>query len=758
MMRERVGVLDNYHLGQALKGSAQKLGERCGGAAIRLLSQRYAECVGTPEDDQFSYISRSAIEDDEQDAHKDSFRAVLVDVLRDAALAIARESSGEAREATKSMLQSQYPTLVRVGIYVCGERYGNVGAVFWECLKPEWLVRSSYWHELFWFIKKAFSRFSAVERAQFLKSVDEARGDWRDESRREEWDESQRRDLLYPAVGLGDAEVDSKYQSLVERWGPVREHPDFHSYTTGVWGGERSPVASDELVRMSDEELVALMRSFVPDPRAWNGPTYRGFAETLSAAVRASEDGFASHIPIFLNVPRPYQHGLLRGLTVRWSDDKRNIDWDAVLSLIRCIVQADAFEIDLSAAAGEGWEPTVHWVLTDIADLIKAGSSSTDRPMAPDLLARCIDILQLVLSLTKSTEVDEPKDAVSHAINSPRGRALDALINVALALRRLEVEKHQDSGPTWARVAPILDRELSMSESGQNADFAALAGMYCPSLHYVNARWVEDNFDRLFSILSESAWRCAAQGFAYQRHLYDWLYKRLRDGGHLRRMVLTEGLPDPVAEKANQFLGLAYVEGLEELDQGSLMSELVSTVKTKQLSELCRYFWMLRGSQERSTSRVPRILEFWTRVSAAIRKSETTQPELQSALNLLAAFIDEVTPDVKQMWMEAAPHAQVGYHGYILVEHLARLAGSYPEAVAAVYRAALSGFVPDYQPENVIRCVTQLAEAGQLEDAEWLCNEYAAKGSTLLKNTYEALRASQRSRLAAGTNPDAGAS
>jgi hypothetical protein len=751
-MRERVGVLDSYYLGEALKGSAQKLGERCGRAAIGMLSKRYAECAGAPEEDKHSYIWRSAIEDHEQNADKDSFRTVLVDALRDAALGIANEPSEEARESIKSLLQSPYPTLVRIGIYACGERYGNVGTVFWECFRPEWFVDIPYWHELFWFIKKAFARFSAAERARFLSSVEEAGGDWKDESRREELDESHRRDLLYPAVGLGDAEIDAKYQNLVERRGPVREHPDLHMYSTSGWVGERSPVTSEELVRMSDKELLALMRSFVPDSKAWDGPTYRGFASSLTAAVRASDDGFATRIPMFLDMPKPYQHGLLRGLKERWADDKRDIDWVAALSLMWSIVQEDAFQTDLNAVDVAGWEPSVHWVVTDISDLIKAGSSSTDRSMGSDVYAKSVEILHLMLLVTKPTEADEPKDAVSHAINSPRGRALEALINVALAMRRHEVERQQDSGHAWAMVAPILNRELGMSEFGRNADFAALAGMYCSNLHYLNARWVEDNFDRLFSKSSESAWNCAAQGFAYQRHLYAWLFERLIEGDHLRRMVFADDLSDSVAEKALQFLGLAYLEGLEKLEQGGLLSELVAAVKTKELSQLCWFFWTLRGSQERSASRVPLILEFWKQVSIAIRESGTTQPELQSALNLLAVFIDEVTPEVKQMWMEVAPYAQVSYHGYILVEHLARLATTYPEAVVTVFRAALSGFLPDHQREDVIQCVTRLAEIGRIEDAEGLCNAYAAKGSMLLKDTYEALRTSQRSRVATGTD------
>ncbi len=368
--------------------------------------------------------------------------------------------------------------------------------------------------------------------------------------------------------------------------------------------------------------------------------------------------------------------------------------------------------------------------------------------------SKCIEILQLMLSATKPTEASEPNDAVSHAINSPRGRALEALINIAIAMRRHEVASQQDSGLMWETIRPILERELVISESGQNAEFAALAGMYCSNLHYLNAQWVEVNFDRLFSTSSDSAWKCAAQGFAYQCHLYDWIYKRLIEGGHLRRMIYTEGLPDHVLEKALQFLGLAYLEGLEELGDGGLMSELVVTLKTEQLSKLCWFFWTLRRSKEPSDPRRTRILEFWKRIAAAIRNCGTAQPELQSALNQLAVFIDEMTPDTTQMWAEAAPHAEVRHHGYVLVEHLAHLAGTYPTMVATVFRAALSGFLPDFQEEDVIRCVTQLADVGQIDDAEWICNEYARQDSTLLKETYKTLRDAQRSNRVEGNDLD----
>lgn len=715
---------------------------------MKLLANRFVECVGSPDDDKYSYIWRSAIEEHEQDAYKDSFKTVLIDALRDTALGATSTASSEALDAAKVLFGTPYPTLVRVGIYVCGENYGHVGQVFWECLKQDWLQDTDYWHELYWFIKKAFTRFSARDRAQFLEMVDNFKGDWADEAYQEELDGCHRRDLLHPAAGLGDGEVDSRYNELVQRWGAVREHPDFHSYTTGtVSVGERSPVSSDVLVGMSDDELVALLRNFVPAQKEWDGPTYRGLASALSGAVRASEDGFSNRIKLFVDLGRPYQHGLLRGLKERWSDDKRDIDWLETLALVQSIVLSPSFKMDLTAERVEGWEPSIHWVISDIADLLKAGASS-ERQVAQDILRQSLEILQMVLAALKPSEASESKDALTHAINSPRGRTLEAFVHAALSMRRQEVAADQGEGATWQLVKPVFEVELASSETGRNADFAALLGMYCVNLHYINPQWVEDNFDRIFSTSSEEAWRCAAQGFAYQRYLYKWLFLKLSVAGHLKKMVLSEDLPDHVAQKALQFLGLAYLEELEDISRGGFLAELIAGLHEKGLSHLCWFFWTLRNDNPGTSPRAPRILAFWMKVAESMCESGREIPGIHSALSQLSAFIHDLTPSIVALWAAAAPHAEVKHHGYILIEQLARLVGQYPKEVTAVFLAALKGFTPEYPQEKVIQCVTQLADLGHVDEAESICNAYTENGSILLKDTYEALRVNQRTRLA----------
>ena len=745
-MAKEIGVLDGYHLGELLKVSARQFGERCGAGGVRLLAGRLGEALGAPDEDSYSYMWRPAVEEHEQNVGRHDYRNAVLQGLRDAALAVATGGRSDSMDSVQQLLQSPYPTVVRVGIHICSENYAAVGAQFWISVKTAWFLEPVYWHEIYWLLKKNFLRFSASERAGFLKLTGELRGNWREGVNEQEWDDRHRRDVLHPVAGLGDTDVDSQYNELVRRWGGVREHPDFHSYHTTSWVGDVSPVTSDALVAMGAEELSKLLQNFVPEEPKWGREetSRRGLASAISGAVRASTDGFKTRIPLFAETHRAFQHGLIDGLRNRLADDKREIAWKPASELIKHIVGSSAFAEDVAAANEQNWEPSVHWLVGDIAELFKAGAAA-EGPLPLQFHEDSIRVLERILSVMPPTAANAVKDPVSHAINNPRGRSLEALINVALSMRRRASEGAQQTTETvWGLVGPILSEELSSSTAGQNADFAAMLGMYCANLHYLNAEWVEGNFDLFFSKVNEAAWRCAADGFAYQTRVYDWMFKRLDDGGHLRRMLFTTGLSAHVSEKALQFLGVAYLEGLAELD-GGLLGDLVSSVDVERLSQLCWFFWTMRGGVDSSASgRAQKVLAFWEAIAVATKGHQAGFPELQSALNLLAAFVTELTGPTTAVWKEAAPYAQVKYNGYILVENLARVAPRFALQVTEIFEAALSGFLPDFDAEDVTKCVTSIADAGHQEEAERICNAYADHGSVILKETYEKLRGRAR--------------
>lgn len=733
------GVVGDYWVREVVHASASALGRRCGEEAVAVLCRSLENSIGTPDDDARHHWWRSAIETHEQDRHHDDLRSSLVDAVRDATLGCIAENPEAGRRTVTALLRSPYSTLVRIGIYVCGERFGDVGDLFWTEFQPSWFRDTAYWHEVYWFLHKGFSRFSALQRQRYLDEVDNFHGDWRNADRSDEYDNRHRVDLLHPTKGQGDEDVDARYSRLTAEYGQPREHVDFHVYSSMAgWVGERSPASAVELSELTPERLLVYLREFQPDGE-WDHPTRRGLADALSELVRSDDEAFASRLASFVDVLPAYQHGVLNGLSRRWAD-KNEIDWDASLTFASEVLAAPGFVDLLRADDGSSDEPSARWVTTDILDLINTGIAEDDRAIPAMLLPIALQIAMAVIGMLPPNPAEDTSNVVSDAINNPRGRALELTIRLLLHASRTAPEG-TDPPIGWGLVSELFDQELRLSEVGKNADFAAHAGVYISNLHYLAPEWVEQNFNRLFSLANREAWSCAAQGFAYQRYSYDWLYTRLRAGGHLGRMLTDESLPDSVTEKTLQFIMLAYLAGREPLagEDAELVDRILQEMKPDVISRLCWFVWTMHGNLNHAQR--DRIREFWLAASTRIYGHEDDYAIPLSGLNLLASTIQSLDEDLVRAWKQAAPYARDAHHDSHFVEDLARLAPTNPREVGEIFLAALQRFVPSYDEQHIISCVRSIARGGYADMAEQICQIYAEKGSTLLHQTYLDIRA-----------------
>ena len=743
--RHRAGGGD-YWIRETLHASANEIGRRFGEDAVLALGESLRAAIGTPEEDARSNWRRAAIERHEQDRHHDDLQNTFIDAVRDAALGCLDVDHQSGRRLVEGLLQDSYLTLVRIGIHLCGERFGDVGDLFWTAFQPSWFGDTAYWHEVYWYLRKGFSRFTGRQRQRYLDEVDGFRGDWADESRSEEFDARHRIDLLHPAKGLGDRDVDERYARLVAEHGAPRENVDFHYYSSAGWVGDESPIELPELRDMSPGQLLSFLREFEPS-NGWNQPTRQGLANTLSELVRADEEAFATRLTPFVEMMPVYQHGVIKGLVDRWRD-KRSIDWAASLAFASGVIAHPGFfQPEVSDDAGSE-EPGMRWVTADILDLISAGIYDDDRAMPRELLPEALRIAKTVIEALPPKPADDANDAVFRAINNPRGRAIELVIRLLLHASRAASE---DTSPAigWESVSAMFNRELALSEAGQSADFAAHAGTYIANLHYLAPTWVAENFDRLFSATNDEAWACAAQGFAYQRYSYDWLYQRLRDGGHLARMLADERLPDSVAEKALQFIMLAYLAGREPLEgEGSdLIQEFLRQMKPEVVSQLCWFVWTLHGDLDDEAR--ARVRDLWLAASARILGDEGRHTVALSNLNVLASALNVLDDEMVDAWKQAAPYANDAHHAPHMVKDFARLAPIYPRAVGEIFRTALERFVPTYDEEDIVSCVKSIARNGELEMAETICRTYADKGSTMLNETYREIRSEYREHASA---------
>jgi hypothetical protein len=302
----------------------------------------------------------------------------------------------------------------------------------------------------------------------------------------------------------------------------------------------------------------------------------------------------------------------------------------------------------------------------------------------------------------------EPRagDSLNGAINTAKGKAVEALLDYALRRCRLSDKIEKSHARTWAELEPTFTSELAQCRNS-NFEFSALAGAYIANLHYMSPEWVEDNFKALFPIEFPTNCLATLDGLAFAPSMklifdkliaegvVDWALQQDMKGDHARESLL-------------QRLGLSYLWGDEQLD-GSRFAYLFGTRRIDDLRELIRYFWMVRG-EPLTDEQKEQIYLFWDRCVAWSTKIDPPPARLLSRLSLLTCYISAIDERALRWLVTIAPYTPVDHHAGRLIEQLVRLAVPSPREVGRVLRALLDSYRPDYDFESRLsNLLTQLA-------------------------------------------------
>ncbi len=98
----------------------------------------------------------------------------------------------------------------------------------------------------------------------------------------------------------------------------------------------------------------------------------------------------------------------------------------------------------------EGLNSTRGWIPPLIAEFLRSGTRDDKKSYSSDLLQRTF---KLIILLLDNLEIEDEigRDAMSHAINSSRGKSLEALFSHALRACRVEDLKQGRHTNIWGR-------------------------------------------------------------------------------------------------------------------------------------------------------------------------------------------------------------------------------------------------------------------------------------------------------------------
>lgn len=716
--------IDTWHGNEVVRKVAKKAGQNLGLTAVNLFKGKIDQYIQTLDNDSWSSTWRSAIEDHEQNQSDDP-EDILIVGLRETLLGAAESVPEELKALLTDWLSTNGNITKRFAIYTVDQNFKSFESLVPLIVRPENLT-SNLVHEVWHFLANHFEKLDDRLQTEISKDILEIRVVEDDGSVREKATAYRQACWLQAFKHKSDTALEL-YNSKIEFAGSEPDHPDFSSYITSGWTGNTSPIPIDTLLALTTEELAVTLNDF-EDSGTFGEPGIEGLAVAFRELVKTQPSRIALEISKFEELKVYYLREIFEAFTDLWKNHAK-INWIEVwsnlLNFVDDLLRKEEFWIAQDPGERRSKTGSVDGVLHSLARMIEEGVRNDEHAFDVQFLPQAQAILLLMLQKQEPEKnLPEKRDAVGWAINSTRGRILEALIN--LALRRSRVAGGPES--VWPDFEETFNEELNATLRGVH-EFGVLISMYLPNFLYLNKNWLLSKLDRIFNRRHKKQWYYAMQAYAHVNTIYKEIYSFLKEQGDFLEALNDPGFSDQVHRKIIQNIALSYLNGEESIDDAnSLISTVLERRNQDELRELIWFIWTLRDADRPNIYET--IRELWPRLLLQIDTSTKDGRLLASRLCDWASFIQSITDENKRWLMECVPYANVDHNGYGLVKELARLSNNQPSLVYEVFMAMIAKYSFDH-PEEEIRQILKnlilLGSEGQ-RNAKSIADEFLKKG------------------------------
>ena len=283
------------------------------------------------------------------------------------------------------------------------------------------------------------------------------------------------------------------------------EHPDL-PYHTEVIIGPRSPRTSEDLRAMPIQELIKFLQEWQPSGRIVEA-SKEGLGREVSAIITQDPQEYALEAEKIKNLDPTYVRAFLSGFHGALKQ-KKTFEWAPILNLCSWIV-SQPIEIRKQDLNYGNTDPDLGWSRFSIIDLL---STALEEEVEPLSLTWRKDVWEILSTLSEDpnpTPEEEGgkgrinRDPYSLCINSIRGKAMEAVIQYALWLRRHndklpDAKRHADRGfDEMKEIREVLEKHLNLSLDPSLA-IHCLYGRWIPWLLLLDKEWAQAHLAQIF--------------------------------------------------------------------------------------------------------------------------------------------------------------------------------------------------------------------------------------------------------------------
>jgi len=494
-------------------------------------------------------------------------------------------------------------------------------------VNPDALRNITLRHELFQLLEHRFGTIAESAQNSYFEFVDELA------------DPHEKQLYLWPIQEYLPPRWAGVYAQLEKQLGPP-DHPDLPVYHETVWIGPTSPYSTDEMLKMSPEQLIETLNAW-RFTKGWRAPEPEGLARELAELTAKEARRLSEKAEIFESLAQPtYVRGIVEGLA-NAVKAQQAISWKPVLHFCKWVVDQPRGEGPESSGL-ESYDKTWGPARKQIAWLLDHGTKKSPAEIPFELRENVWSILVELLTDVDPTEEDEKaraeyNDPSTIAINTVRGVALGAALSYALwVVRHSRVEGRSWESFGLGEVRKVLEDRLA---SDPSAAVHSVFGKWFSYLFWLDEAWANANVDRIFPQAEgrERLWHAAWDAYLMFSNIifesFDLLrasYKKALAELGLERPEKTRiGNPD---ECLGVHLVLLFREGVLEKADPLLLGYFARAEAKLRYSMMVNAVRQLQEIPEvRRGAVVERLKELWEwRCAAAIDENDVEYHELSA--------------------------------------------------------------------------------------------------------------------------------
>ncbi|MDN5278632.1 MAG: hypothetical protein PWR01_2597 [Clostridiales bacterium] len=718
--------LRSHSIKDFIEKTSCKLGEVMGLEAVELIQAAVEKAVKFDKSDGYSYLWRPAIENHAQNLMHDEPKKLLLVALRDCLAGLFKHGKAEFEVYLSSMFRSKLQIIRRLSVYLCSEYFDSLSPAL--RFKP---VRKTFFifqfkHELWHYLNKNFKKFTDAQKQKVLVIIGEAHS--ANTSKKVERKAKAYRQLEWLSAIKDDKCAKTLYNKTLKVAGSEPDHPDFSTYFTHGWAGYSSDISLEEMKSMDSNQLIERLNSYQVTRTTFDGPTLEGLVKEFGAFIKTQPKDFLSKLTLFKSLKPVFLCELLNAFKELLAKNAiPELDWsDAggkLIGFCNSVIKPASFWQQSQTERNMSDR-----FVSAICELLNSFFANLSDERFINLIEPAKKLLVAILKRQPGAAYKEDSDAMSLAINNPRGHCFRALIDLAVYAKRHSLKKD-----SWSIFEPVFERELK-SPDQTSYDFITILTADLEKFRYLSESWVVANLGDIFDRSNHIRWLCAIKGYSYCNRVYQTVYEFLKEQKTLLYALNEPNLERLAKENIVHKIAIAYLSGLDTLeDKNSLIRAVLCR---KRRDELLSLMWLVSQHEDKKDKLWDKILRLWHEINHGLDLQQADDRVVASSLCLWLKFLETIEKDTLGLILTVIPYADEDFNSYLVLEQIARISNNQPSEAAEIWLKMLEKSEAAYPEEAILTALKNIIRNGRVGErsANAICSEYIKKGNLRAQN------------------------